>query len=88
MDKQKLKNILTKIGEVNPDYSLDKQVYNNGGLIQFMDNPTEDIWLAAVKKNPIHPKSNRKGSVSGGRTASTFNQIHPKSIRKGPVSGG
>jgi len=27
MDKEKLKNILTKIGEINPDYTLEKQVY-------------------------------------------------------------
>ena len=50
MNKEKLKNILTKIGEVNPEYNLEKQVYNVGGLIQFIDNPSEKVGLAAVKK--------------------------------------
>ena len=49
MEKTQLKNILTKIGEVNPEYTLDKQVYNNGELIQFIDNPSEEVQLAAVK---------------------------------------
>jgi len=51
VNKEKLKNILTKIGEVNPEYTLDKQVYNVGRLIQFMDNPSEELQLAVVKKN-------------------------------------
>ncbi|NBP57438.1 hypothetical protein EBU71_13060 [bacterium] len=51
MDKEKLKNILTKIGEVNPEYSLDKQVYNVGGLIQFIHNPSQEVQLAAVRRN-------------------------------------
>jgi hypothetical protein len=52
MDDSILKNILTKIGEVNPKYTLDKQVYNNGKLIQFIDNPSETVQLAVVKKDP------------------------------------
>jgi hypothetical protein len=51
MDDSILKNILTKIGEVNPKYTLDKQVYNNGDLIQFIDNPSEEVQLSAVKEN-------------------------------------
>jgi hypothetical protein len=53
MENNQLKNILTKIGEVNPKYTLDKQVYNVGELIQFIDNPSEKVQLAAVKKNPL-----------------------------------
>ena len=52
MDDSILKNILTKIGEVNPKYDLDKQVYNVGDLIQFIDNPSEEVQLAAVEKDP------------------------------------
>ena len=53
MDDSILKNILTKIGEVNPKYTLDKQVYNNGELIQFIDNPSEEMKQAAmVQKDP------------------------------------
>ena len=48
MDTNNLKSILTKIGEVNPEYTLEKQVYNNGDLIQFIDNPSEEVQLAAV----------------------------------------
>jgi DNA-dependent RNA polymerase auxiliary subunit epsilon len=51
MEKTQLKNILIKIGEVNPKYNLGKQVYNNGELIQFIDNPSEEVQLAAVKEN-------------------------------------
>jgi hypothetical protein len=51
MDDSILKNILTKIGEVNPKYTLEKQVYNVGDLIQFIDNPSEEVQLAAVKEN-------------------------------------
>ena len=50
MEKTQLKNILTKIGEVNPKYSLEEQVYNKGKLIQFIDNPSQEIQLAAVEK--------------------------------------
>jgi hypothetical protein len=50
MEKTQLKNILIKIGEVNSKYNLGKQVYNNGKLIQFIDNPSEEVQLAAVKK--------------------------------------
>jgi hypothetical protein len=53
MENNQLKNILTKIGEVNPKYTLDKQVYNNGELIQFIDNPSEEVQLAAVKDDPF-----------------------------------
>ena len=52
MKKTQLKNILTKIGEVNPGYSLDKQVYNVGRLIGFIDNPSQEVQLAAVKEDP------------------------------------
>ena len=53
MDDSILKNILTKIGEVNPKYDLEKQVYNNGELIQFIDNPSEEMKQAAmVQKDP------------------------------------
>ena len=53
MEKTQLKNILTKIGEVNPKYTLDKQVYNVGELIQFIDNPSEEMKQAAmVQKDP------------------------------------
>jgi hypothetical protein len=52
MENNQLKNILTKIGEVNPEYTLDKQVYNVGDLIQFIDNPSEEVQLVVVKKNP------------------------------------
>ena len=64
MENNQLKNILTKIGEVNPEYTLDKQVYNNGELIQlaavkqyawaieFIENPSERVQLAAVEKDP------------------------------------
>ena len=52
MNKEKLQNILTKIGEVNPEYTLEKQVYNFGELIRFIDNPSEEVQLAAVKENP------------------------------------
>ena len=51
MENNQLKNILTKIGEVNPKYTLDKQVYNNGELIKFIDNPSEELQLEVVKKN-------------------------------------
>ena len=53
MEKTQLKNILTKIGEVNPKYTLDKQVYNVGKLIQFIPNPSEEVQLAAVKEDPF-----------------------------------
>jgi hypothetical protein len=56
MDKVKLKNILTKIGEVNPEYSLEKWVYNRGKLIQFIDNPSEEVQLMAVNENPYSIK--------------------------------
>ena len=56
MDDSILKNILTKIGEVNPKYTLDKQVYNVGDLIQFIDNPSEEVQLAAVKENGLSIK--------------------------------
>jgi hypothetical protein len=52
MEKTQLKNILTKIGEVNPEYTLDKQVYNVGELIGFIDNPSEELRLVVVKKRP------------------------------------
>jgi len=52
MDTNNLKSILTKIGEVNPEYTLEKQVYNVGDLIQFIDNPSEEVQLAVVQKNP------------------------------------
>ena len=51
MENNQLKNILTKIGEVNPKYTLDKQVYNVGKLIQFIPNPSEEVQLVAVKEN-------------------------------------
>ena len=60
MENNQLKNILTKIGEVNPKYDLDKQVYNVGVLIQFIENPSEEVQLAAVNKEPrtiIHIKN-------------------------------
>ena len=52
MENNQFKNILTKIGEVNPKYTLDKQVYNNGKLIKFIDNPSEEVQLAVVQKKP------------------------------------
>jgi hypothetical protein len=51
MENNQFKNILTKIGEVNPKYTLDKQVYNFGDLIKFIDNPSEELQLAAVRSN-------------------------------------
>ena len=51
MENNQLKNILIKIGEVNPEYSLEKQVYNVGYLIQFIDNPSEKVQLVAVRSN-------------------------------------
>ena len=56
MDDSILKNILTKIGETNPKYTLEKQVYNVGELIQFIDNPSEEVQLAAVKENGLSIK--------------------------------
>jgi hypothetical protein len=56
MENNQLKNILTKIGEVNPKYDLDKQVYNVGDLIQFIDNPSEEVQLTAVKDDPFSIK--------------------------------
>jgi hypothetical protein len=54
MNRQKIKNILTKIGEINPKYSLEQQVYNFGELIQFIPNPSEDMKLAAeIQKDPF-----------------------------------
>jgi len=53
MENNQLKNILIKIGEVNPKYDLEKQVYNKGKLIQFIDDPSQELQLAAVKKNPF-----------------------------------
>jgi hypothetical protein len=50
MENNQLKNILTKIGETNPKYDLEKHVYKNGKLIKFIDNPSEEVQLAAVKK--------------------------------------
>ena len=50
MENNQFKNILTKIGETNPKYTLDKQVYNFGDLIQFIDNPSEEVQLTAVKE--------------------------------------
>ena len=52
MDKEKLKNILIKIGEVNPEYTLDKQVYNVGELIRFIDNPSETVQIAVIEQDP------------------------------------
>ena len=65
MENNQFKNILTKIGEVNPvNHLLIKQVYNNGELIQlaavkqyawaieFIENPSERVQLAAVEKDP------------------------------------
>ena len=52
MENNQLKNILTKIGEINPEYTLEKQVYNVGNLIQFIDNPSETVQLAAVEQDP------------------------------------
>jgi hypothetical protein len=52
MENNELKNILIKIGETNPKYTLEKQVYNNGKLIEFIDKPSEKIQLAAVKEKP------------------------------------
>ncbi|NBU81284.1 MAG: hypothetical protein EBS55_06520 [Flavobacteriaceae bacterium] len=53
MNRQKIKNILTKIGQINPKYSLENQVYNFGKLIQFIPNPSEDMKLAVeIQKNP------------------------------------
>ena len=53
MENNQFKNILTKIGEVNPEYTLDKQVYNVGKLIQFIDNPSEEMKQAAmVQEDP------------------------------------
>jgi hypothetical protein len=51
MENNQLKNILIKIGETNPKYDLEKQVYKNGKLIQFIENPSEEVQLAAVKEN-------------------------------------
>jgi len=51
MENNQLKNILIKIGEVNPQYSLEKQLYNNGELIQFIDNPSEKVQLVAVAED-------------------------------------
>jgi hypothetical protein len=48
MENNQLKNILTKIGEVNPKYDLEKHVYNNGKLIKFIDNPSEKVQLLVV----------------------------------------
>ena len=56
MENNQLKNILTKIGEVNPKYDLDKQVYNVGVLIQFIENPSEEVQLTAVKDDPFSIK--------------------------------
>ena len=56
MENNQLKNILTKIGKTNPKYDLDKQVYNVGDLIQFIDNPSEKVQLAAVKEYPYSIK--------------------------------
>jgi hypothetical protein len=69
MEKTQLKNILTKIGQINPKYDLEKWVYNNAGLIQFMDNPSEEVQLAAVKDDPwaikhIQNPSERVGLVA------------------------
>ena len=51
MENNQFKNILIKIGETNPKYDLDKQVYNFGDLIKFIDNPSEELQLAAVRSN-------------------------------------
>jgi hypothetical protein len=51
MENNQLKNILIKIGETNPKYDLEKQVYNVGYLIKFIDHPSERVQLAAVRKN-------------------------------------
>lgn len=53
MNRQKIQKILTKIGEINPKYSLEQQVYNFGELIQFIPNPSEDVKLAVeIQKDP------------------------------------
>ena len=53
MEKTQLKNILTKIGETNPKYTLDKQVYNFAKLVRFIDNPSEEMKQAAmVQEDP------------------------------------
>ena len=52
MENNQLKNILTKIGEVNPEYTLEKQVYNVGYLIKFIDHPSEEFQLKVVQKRP------------------------------------
>ena len=53
MNRQKIKNILTKIGQIYPKYSLEEQVYNFGELIQFIPNPSEDMKLAReIQKDP------------------------------------
>ena len=53
MEKTQLKNIFIKIGEINPQYSLEKQVYNKGELIRFIPNPSEKVQLAAVERTPL-----------------------------------
>jgi hypothetical protein len=40
MNREKLKNIFTKIGKVNPEYNLEKCVYNKVELIRFIDDPS------------------------------------------------
>ena len=56
MNREKLQNIFTKIGEVNPKYNLKKHVYKNGKLIQFIDNPSEEVGLAVVSRDPFSIK--------------------------------
>ena len=53
MKNNQLKNILTKIGETNPKYTLEKQVYNFGDLIQFIHNPSQELVLEVIKKDPL-----------------------------------
>jgi hypothetical protein len=51
MDKEKLQNIFTKIEEINPQYNLEKWVYNKAELIRFIDNPSEKVQLLAVDQD-------------------------------------
>ena len=76
MNKEKLKKIFTKIGQINPEYSLEEQVYNKGKLIRFIPNPSEKVGLAAVRKNSFSIRFIKNPSE----------KVQLKAVRKNPNS--
>jgi hypothetical protein len=47
-----IKKVLNFIGDKNPKYSLENQVYIIPSLIQFIDNPSEQVQMEALNNYP------------------------------------